>query len=68
MSREDRPDRKMDIREYKEYCKGKHGEKSVNDSLLKNINRATGGRTLSRSEFDKVHAKIKIGQELKKEQ
>ena len=65
MSRDD-PNRKMDVREYKEYTKGKHGAKSVNESLLKNINRATGGRTLSRAEFDKVHAKIKVAQELKK--
>ena len=65
MSR-DNPERKMDIREYKEYTKARHGEKSVNDSLLKNIDRATGGRTLSRSEFDKVHGKIKIAQEMKK--
>ena len=65
MSRESDPTRRMDIREYKAYCEGKNGKKSVNDSLLKNINLATGGRTLSRGEFDKVHAKIKIGQELK---
>lgn len=65
MSRDD-PNRRMDIREYKEYAKSKHGDKSINDSLLKNINKATGGRTLSRSEFDKVNAKIKVAQELKK--
>jgi hypothetical protein len=55
----------MDVREYKDYCRGKYGKKSVNESLLKNINKATGGRTLTRKEFDDVHAKIKVGQELK---
>lgn len=68
MSREDDPTRKMSIREYKDYCQGRRGKKSVNESLLKNINRATGGRKLTRAEFDQVHGKIKIGQELKKEQ
>jgi hypothetical protein len=67
MSREDDPTRKMNIREYKDYCKGRRGKKSVNDSLLKNIDRATNGRKLTRAEFDQVHGKIKIAQELKKE-
>ncbi len=68
MSRDDDPTRRMSIREYKDYCKGKRGSKSVNDSLLKNIDRATGGRKLSRAEFDQVHGKIKVAQQLKKEQ
>lgn len=67
MSREDDPARKMSIREYKAYCEGRRGKKSVNDSLLKNIDRATGGRALTRGEFDQVHGKIKVGQELRKE-
>lgn len=58
--------KKMDVREYGNYCKGTRGEKSMNESLIKGIARATGGRTLSRAEFDHVHAKIKIAQEVKK--
>ena len=62
-------ERKMELREYRALCEKRHGKKSIqNDSLLKSIERATGGRQLSKGEFDKVHAKIKIGQEMKKEQ
>jgi len=55
-------ERKMDLREYKNVCQGKNGDKSVNESLLKNIERATGGRSLTKSEFDHVHGKIKMKQ------
>lgn len=62
-------DRKMDIREYRQMCEKRHGKKSIsNDSLLKSIDRATGGRRLTKGEFDQVHAKIKIGQEVKRSQ
>lgn len=55
-------ERKISLREYKDRCKGKHGEKSVNDSLLKGIDRATGGRSLTQKQFDEVHGKIKMRQ------
>lgn len=61
-------EKKMDVRQYREYCQGKNGKKSMNESLIKTIDRATGGRTLTKAEFDNVHAKIKIAQEVKKEQ
>lgn len=62
-------ERKMELREYRQLCEKRHGKKSIqNDSLLKSIERATGGRRLTKGEFDQVHAKIKIGQEVKKEQ
>lgn len=64
----DNANEKMDVRQYREHCEGKHGKKSMNESLIKTIDRATGGRTLSRSEFDHVHGKIKIAQQVKKEQ
>ncbi len=68
MPRENDPDRKMSTREYREYCQGKHGNKSMNESLIKSIDRAVGGRTVTREELDQVHGKIKIGQEIKKDQ
>lgn len=55
-------ERKIDLREYKNLCKGKRGDKSVDESLLKNIERATGGRSLTQKEFDQVHGKIKMRQ------
>ena len=62
-------ERRMELREYRELCEKRHGKKSIqNESLLKGIERATGGRQLTKSEFDNVHAKIKIAQEVKKEQ
>lgn len=64
----DNADQKMDVRQYREHCEGKHGKKSMNESLIKTIDRATGGRRLTKAEFDNVHAKIKIAQEVKKEQ
>jgi len=51
---------KMDIREYKNYAKGTHGEGSVNSGMLKAMDRATGGKKLSKSEWNEMNAKIKI--------
>ena len=62
-------ERKMELREYRQLCEKRHGKKSIqNESLLKSIDRAAGGRRLTKSEFDHIQAKIKIGQEVKKEQ
>ena len=62
-------DRKMELREYRQVCEKNHGKKSIqNESLLRSIDRAAGGRRLTKKEFDQVHAKIKIAQEVKKEQ
>jgi hypothetical protein len=59
----------MDVREYRQVCEKNHGKKSIqNESLLRSIDRATGGRKLTKREFDQVHAKIKIAQQVKKEQ
>ncbi|MEE9569426.1 MAG: hypothetical protein V3W37_08575 [Candidatus Binatia bacterium] len=62
-------ERRMELREYRQVCEKKNGKKSIqNESLLRSIDRATGGRRLTKKEFDQVHAKIKIGQQVKKEQ
>ena len=53
---------KMDIRQYKEFAKGTHGEGSINNSMLEHMDRATGGKKLSRQDWDQVNAKIKIKQ------
>jgi len=53
---------RMDIRQYKEYAKAKHGERSINDSMLKHMDRATGGKKLSKGEWDQINAKVKIKQ------
>jgi len=50
----------MDIREYKSYAKAKYGEKSINDGMLKAMDRATGGKKCSRSDWNEMNAKIKI--------
>ena len=55
-------ERKMSLREYKDLCKAKRGNKSVNDSLLSTIERASGGRNMSSSDFDQIQGKIKMSQ------
>ena len=51
---------KMDIRQYREYAQGAHGKKSLNEGLLRAMERATGGKKLSKSEWNDMNAKIKI--------
>jgi len=51
---------KMDIREYKNYAQGTHGKGTINEGMLKAMDRATGGKKLSKSEWNDMNAKIKI--------
>ena len=55
-------DRKMSLREYKNMCQAQRGARTVNDSLLKTIERAAGGRDLSKKDFDQIQGKIKLSQ------
>ena len=55
-------DRPMSIREYKEYAKKQHGSKSVNESMLKHMDRVTDGKKISKTDWDQINAKIKIAQ------
>ena len=50
---------KMDLREYKDYAKKTHGAKSVNDSMLKVMEKVTGGKKVSRERLDAINADIK---------
>jgi len=50
----------MDVREYKNYAQGVHGKGTVNDGMLKAMDKATGGKKLSKSEWNEMNAKIKI--------
>lgn len=50
----------MDIREYRQYAESKHGKKSINDGMLRAMDRATGGKNLSKGDWNDVNAKIKM--------
>jgi hypothetical protein len=63
MGQKDDPNKKMSLREYRQYSEANHGKKALNDSMLRNMERATGGRNVSRAELDHLQAKIKIRQE-----
>ena len=52
----------MDIREYKHYAKKHHGEKSINESMLKIMDIATKGKKMDKKDWDNINAKIKIAQ------
>jgi hypothetical protein len=51
---------KMDLREYKEYAKKTHGSKSINESMLKTMEKMAGGKKMSRERFDAMNADIKM--------
>jgi hypothetical protein len=53
-------DRPMDIREYRDYAKKHHGEKSINNSMLQAMDKASGGKTMNTSQWNEMNAKIKI--------
>lgn len=55
----------MSLREYKDYAKKKHGEKSLNNSMLRTMEKAAesqGKHKMSRRDWDEMNGKIKIAQ------
>lgn len=50
----------MDLREYREYSRKKHGEKALNDSMLRTMEKAIGGKKISREQWDGIHSDIKV--------
>lgn len=57
---------KMSLREYKDYAKKTHGEKSLNESMLRTMEKASetsGGKSkMPRGEWDRMNGKIKMEQ------
>ena len=56
----------MSLREYKAYAKKKHGEKTLNESMLRTMEQASessGGKSkMPRGEWDRMNGKIKMEQ------
>lgn len=50
----------MNLREYREYSKKKHGKKALNESMLSTMEKASGGKKMSRDKWDSMHADIKV--------
>jgi len=50
----------MDIREYRQYSEKKHGKKALNKSMLQTMEKAIGGRKMSRESWDGIHSDIKV--------
>lgn len=53
--------KKVDVREYKNICKERFGEKSVNNQMLNVLEKATKGRKASVEHFNQLNAKMKMG-------
>ncbi len=63
MANNNDPNRPMDTREYRQYSEKNHGKKALNESMLRSIDRATGGKKVTRAQMDQLHGKIKIRQQ-----
>lgn len=63
MANDNDPAKKMSLREYRQYSEANHGKKALNDSMLRSMDRATGGKPVSRAQLDQLHGKIKIRQQ-----
>jgi hypothetical protein len=62
MPSNDDPNKPMDVREYRQYSESRHGKNALNDSMLKTLDRATGGKKVTRAQMDEIHGKIKVRQ------
>ena len=56
------PEKKMSIREYREYAKKHYGKQSLNESMLKFMDKAADGKDMTSKEFDHLQATIKAKQ------
>jgi len=57
-------ERKMSVREYKQYAQSRFGSKSVNSNMLNAMDRAVGGKEKAVATVDQlntINAKLKIG-------
>ena len=60
-------ERKITLREYRAHAESKYGKKSVNETVLKMMDKATSGKGATRAEFERLNAGIKIAQTLESE-
>jgi len=57
-------EKKMSVREYKNFAQAKFGKSSVNEKMLNAMDRAVGGRdkaVATVSQLNQLNAKMKIG-------